>query len=156
MTLDLPFDLIFNLANLLALLGWALLILAPRPPVILAAIFYGIIGILCTSYAVLLVGVLTGLLPAGESGADFTSIEGIRSIFESDAGVTIGWIHYLAFDLFVGLWIAKDADDKSFSRLWQAPVLLATLIAGPLGLLIWLIVREPRARIPARGEIRRR
>ncbi|MEO0908688.1 MAG: abscisic acid-deficient protein Aba4 family protein, partial [Pseudomonadota bacterium] len=37
--------------------------------------------------------------------------------------------HYLAFDLFVGLWIARDADAKSISRLVQAPILLATLMA---------------------------
>ncbi|MEO0908687.1 MAG: abscisic acid-deficient protein Aba4 family protein [Pseudomonadota bacterium] len=70
----------------------------------------------------------------------------MRAIFSSDVGVVIGWTHYLAFDLFVGLWIARDADAKSISRLIQAPILLATLMAGPLGLFVWLIVREPAAR----------
>ncbi|MGB7370825.1 abscisic acid-deficient protein Aba4 family protein, partial [Erythrobacter sp.] len=54
--------------------------------------------------------------------------------------------HYLAFDLFVGLWIARDADAKHASRWLQAPILLATFLAGPLGLLVWLVVREPAAR----------
>ena len=67
----------------------------------------------------------------------------MRAIFGSDAGVTIGWTHYLAFDLFVGLWIARDADAKGISRYVQAPILLATLLAGPLGLGIWLALREP-------------
>ena len=82
---------------------------------------------------------------------DLGSIEGVRSIFASDGGVTVGWIHYLAFDLFVGLWIARDADAKGFSRLVQAPVLLATFLAGPLGLLVWLGIREKRARAGGRG-----
>lgn len=70
----------------------------------------------------------------------------MRAIFASDVGVVIGWTHYLAFDLFVGLWIARDADGKSISRYVQAPILLATLFAGPVGLGIWLLVREPAAR----------
>jgi hypothetical protein len=60
--------------------------------------------------------------------------------------VTVGWTHYLALDLFTGLWIARDADAKKFPRLMQAPVLLLTFIAGPVGLLLWLCIREPAAR----------
>ena len=40
----------------------------------------------------------------------------------------------------------RDGDAKGISRFIQAPVLLATFIAGPLGLLIWLALREPAAR----------
>ena len=57
-------------------------------------------------------------------------------------GVTVGWTHYLAFDLFIGIWIARDADAKGFARWIQAPILFATFMAGPVGLLVWLIVRE--------------
>ncbi|MEO1488022.1 MAG: ABA4-like family protein [Pseudomonadota bacterium] len=142
--------LIFQAANMIALIAWAVLILAPRWPALLSGILYLVIGGLCALYAVLLISVLSGLIPAGEGGADFTSIEGVRSIFGTDVGVTIGWVHYLAFDLFVGLWIARDADAKFFSRFIQAPILLATFIAGPLGLIVWLIIREPRARAKGR------
>jgi len=135
---------------MIALIAWAVLILAPRWPALLSGILYLVIGGLCALYAVLLISVLSGVIPAGEGGADFTSIEGVRSIFGTDVGVTIGWVHYLAFDLFVGLWIARDADAKFFSRFIQAPILLATFIAGPLGLIAWLIIREPRARAKGR------
>ena len=82
---------------------------------------------------------------------DFLSIEGIRSLFASDGGVVIGWTHYLAFDLFIGQWIAKDADHKGVSRIAQVPVLILTFLAGPIGLLVWLVVRERRARAAARS-----
>lgn len=141
---------VFSGVNLVALIAWGLLILAPRWPALLSAILYLVIGGLCALYAVLLGSVLSGVIPAGEGGADFTTIEGVRSIFGSDVGVVIGWTHYLAFDLFVGLWIARDADAKFFARWVQAPILLATFIAGPLGLVIWLIMREPRARAKGR------
>lgn len=137
----------FSMANLLALIAWTALILLPRWPALLSAVLYLGIGLLCLIYATGLIGVVSGLIPNPQGGgADFTSIEGVRAIFASDAGVTIGWTHYLAFDLFVGLWIARDGDAKGISRLVQAPVLLATFLAGPLGLLVWLILREPIAR----------
>lgn len=138
---------VFGAVNLLALIGWAALILLPRWPALLAAILYLGVGLLCLVYACGLIGVVSGLIPnPGGGGADFSTIAGVRAIFASDAGVTIGWTHYLAFDLFVGLWIARDADAKNIARLIQAPILFATLMAGPLGLGIWLLLREPAAR----------
>ncbi len=150
-------DFVFNTANLLAILCWIVLIALPRTPLALSAIMYLGVAILCSIYTLGLGALLAGLvdpgLPTGSKagGMDFGSIDGVRAIFASDAGVTIGWVHYLAFDLFVGVWIAKDADQKRFSRVLQIPILLATFLAGPVGLLIWLIVRERSARRAARG-----
>lgn len=138
---------VFGSVNLLALIAWAALILLPRWPALLAAVLYLGVGLLCLVYAAGLIGVVSGLIPnPGGGGADFSTIAGIRAIFATDAGVTIGWTHYLAFDLFVGLWIARDGDAKNISRFIQAPILLATFLAGPLGLGIWLLLREPVAR----------
>ncbi|MHA6317003.1 ABA4-like family protein [Altererythrobacter sp. CAU 1778] len=139
-------DTLFGAANTLALVAWAALILLPRWEALLTAVLYLGIGLLCMIYATVLVLVLTGVVVTGNAGADFTTIEGVRSIFASDVGVTVGWIHYLAFDLFVGLWIARDGDAKGLSRWLQAPVLAATFIAGPLGLFLWMVIREPAAR----------
>ena len=151
-------DTLFNAANLLAMLCWAVLVLAPRGDISRALVFYCGTGLLCLAYAVLLVLLLTGSVVAGggAGGADFTTIEGVRNIFLSDGGVTVGWIHYLAFDLFVGMWIARDADGKGFSQILQAPVLLLTFVAGPFGLLVWLIIREPAARRanPRKGKLK--
>ena len=145
-------DQVFSAVNLLALIAWIALIALPRWPALLSASLYLGAGLLCLVYSVLLVSVLGGFIPAGEGGANFTTIEGVRSIFSSDVGVTIGWTHYLAFDLFIGIWIARDADAKFFSRWLQAPILLATFLAGPLGLLLWLIIREPRSRASGRWQ----
>ncbi len=141
-------DMIFGAANLLAMACWAILILAPRGEVARTLVFYGGVGLLCLAYGVLLVGLLSGLVDGGgdEESVSFTTIAGVRAIFASDGGATVGWMHYLALDLFTGLWISRDADAKSFSRLLQAPVLLLTFVAGPLGLLVWLAIREPAAR----------
>ncbi|WP_300975223.1 ABA4-like family protein [Sphingomonas sp. LHG3406-1] len=149
-------DSLFSLTNAVAVVAWALLLFAPRRPLTYSAILYAGVGLLCLAYAAMLVALLSGQVDAGPVAgagqfdpADY-SIEGLRKLFLSDGGLVTGWTHYLAFDLFVGLWIARDADGKGFSRLAQAPILLLTFLAGPLGLLIWLAARERRARVAAR------
>ncbi len=147
-------DTVFSAANMLALLAWIGLVFLPRKPFVLASALYIGVGLLCAVYTIGLIGLMTGMLnPGGPQVAmDFGSIEGVRGIFASDGGIVVGWVHYLAFDLFVGIWIARDADAKGFSRLLQIPILLATLFAGPLGLGIWLLLREPAARRSGRFE----
>lgn len=147
-------DVVFSAGNILAMIAWAALILLPRWPALLSALLYLGVGLLCLVYAVGLIGILTGTLDpvGGGASVDFGSIEGVRAIFASDGGVTVGWVHYLAFDLFIGIWIARDADAKGFSRFVQAPILFATFMAGPLGLFVWLLVREKRARESGRWQ----
>lgn len=148
---------LFSFTNLVALTAWALLILGPRRSLAYSAILYAGVGLLCLTYAVLLV-LLVGKVvdPGAIAGAaapfDYSdySIGGLRKLFMTDAGIVVGWTHYLAFDLFVGLWISRDADHKGFSRLVQAPILLLTFLAGPVGLFLWLAIRERRARAGAR------
>ena len=145
---------LFALTNGLAILGWLLLAAGPRQPLVHSAILYFGVALLCLIYAVTFALFLSGAVdPVRVTGAGsmgFSSIAGVRGLFASDGGVVIGWTHYLAFDLFTGLWIARDADNKQFGRLIQLPFLLATFIAGPIGLLAWLIARERRARAKAR------
>ncbi|QIG53391.1 DUF4281 domain-containing protein [Altererythrobacter sp. BO-6] len=145
-------DAIFGAANLLALISWAALILLPRWPALLSALLYLVVGLLSMLYAGILIGLMTGWVDPGGSmeGGNFSSIEGVQALFAAKGGLTLGWVHYLAFDLFVGIWIARDADAKGFSRFIQAPILLATFMAGPLGLFAWLVLREGRARASGR------
>lgn len=146
---------LFTATNLLAMIGWVMLVALPRRPLTHSAILYLVVALLCLVYTVCFALYLTGgvdpgaLAGAGQPG--FGSIEEVRALFMSDAGVVIGWTHYLAFDLFTGLWIGRDADAKGIARMVQIPILAATFIAGPIGLLVWLAVREPAARRLGRG-----
>ena len=147
---------LFSATNLLAIIGWVLLAAAPRKPAVRSLIMYLGVALLCLTYTVLFALFLSGAVDpvrmagAGEPG--FGSIAGVRALFASDGGVVIGWTHYLALDLFTGLWIASDADNKGFGRLLQLPVLFLTFMAGPVGLLSWLILRERRARSAAKAQ----
>lgn len=148
-------DSLFSFTNGLAMVVWVLLLVFPRKPLTHSAILYLGVGLLCLIYTVCFALFVTGQVePGGMAAAgrlDLTSIEGVRQFFLSDGGLVIGWTHYLAFDLFTGLWIARDADAKQFPRLVQAPFLLMTFLVGPVGLLAWLVLREPAARRLGRG-----
>ena len=143
---------LFGLTNVIALFGWVLLAALPRKPLVTTSILYLGVAMLCAVYAIMFALLFSGSVDsgvvAGAKSLDVSnySIPGIRALFQSDGGIVLGWTHYLAFDLFTGLWIARDADAKGFSRTVQLPILLATLLAGPIGLLLWLIIRESRAR----------
>lgn len=131
------FDTVFSLASGGAMIGWGVLTLAPRVPIVMTMIRAGLIGALSLVYALLIFVYFFRI-----DGGGFGSIAEVRTLFLSDAGLTAGWIHYLAFDLFVGQWIATEADRLGWGRLFQAPLLLATFMFGPIGLLIFLIIRQ--------------
>jgi len=143
---------LFTLTNVVALAAWVVLMALPRKPFPLSLVLYGGVGLLCLAYTAMFVALFGGFAdPVRDAGAPMPSlmnysVDGLQDFFRSDGGLVLGWTHYLAFDLFTGLWIARDADAKGFSRLVQAPVLFATFMAGPLGLFVWLLIRERRAR----------
>ena len=152
----------FSFTNAVVVIAWLILAFLPRKPLAMTAVLYLGVGLLCLCYTAMFAALVFGGVDPGQVAgsqpyvASDYSIAGLRKLFMSDGGLVIGWTHYLAFDLFTGLWIARDADNKEFSRAAQLPFLFATFMAGPLGLFTWLIVRERRARAmnPAQNRIR--
>jgi hypothetical protein len=62
-------------------------------------------------------------------------------LFTDKTAVTAGWVHYLAFDLFTGIWIKKNAQKYNVHHLILIPCLLLTFMLGPIGLLLYLLIR---------------
>lgn len=136
---------VFSLASSTAMAGWLLLILAPRWGALIAFIHFVLIGALSLTYAVLVFVYFFRV-----EGGGFGSIAEVRALFLSDPVLVAGWVHYLAFDLFIGTWIAVEADRRGWNRLLQAPILVATFMFGPLGLLLFYITRATDASLTAR------
>ena len=141
-------DALFVLTNAVAFAGWAALALGPRSEMVRRAVLYGVVGLLCAAYLAMFVALFGGLADPGRvPGAvppellDY-SVDGLRDLFMSDGGIVLGWTHYLALDLFAGLWIAGDADRRGVARPVQLPFLFVTLMAGPIGLVAWLAARN--------------
>ena len=55
--------------------------------------------------------------------------------------IAFGWVHFLAFDLFVGRWVYLDSRENVINAWIMAPVLFFCLMLGPIGLLLYLSVR---------------
>ena len=135
-----PLEQLFSYASAAALAGWAALVLAPLRRDWAVAGARIVAAALCGFYAALLVtGVASGHgLPPG---ASFTSLAGVRILLSSEAALLGGWVHYLAFDLFVGAWEAEDAPRRKVPHWLLLPCLALTFVAGPVGLLLYLLVR---------------
>lgn len=130
---------LFSLGGYLAMLGWVALILSLflRPIRTWTwRITGGLIpGLLAVAYIFLL---LTNTDANPDGG--FGSIEAVRALFSDDKALAAGWIHYLAFDLFVGTWIVRSGLASGVHALLLLPCLPVTFLLGPAGFLFALIV----------------
>lgn len=72
---------------------------------------------------------------------NFLSLDGVRALFTNEWALLAGWIHFLAFDLLVGVWMSRDAEERGVPRWLVAPFLLLTFLLGPLGFLGYHLVR---------------
>jgi Domain of unknown function (DUF4281) len=134
-------ETLFNLSSLIVLPFWVLMIFLPR---------WRVTGMLMSSplvsaapallYAALVIPRLAEVWQTVSS----PELSGIAALLGSPAGATIGWLHFLAFDLFVGRWIYLDSRERSTTAWVISPVLFLTLMLGPCGFLLYLIVRHTR------------
>lgn len=123
---------LFSLCNTLALVSWIALIAGPRRAFVIGAIRWGVITGLAALYAVLIAVYFFRV-----EGGGFFSLAAVQTLFSDRHVALAGWIHYLAFDLFVGLWVAARADALGIHRLVQAPIMVTTFMFGPLGYLLF-------------------
>ena len=138
-----PLETLFSLASGLAMLGWLVLALAPlrRDAAVLAARL--IAATLCGAYAAFLTNALING-PPPPPGAGFSSLAGVALLLSTPAALLAGWVHYLAFDLFTGAWQAADAPAARVPHWLLLPCLALTLLAGPVGLLLYLLLKAAR------------
>lgn len=129
-------DTLFSVCSFIVLPGWILLIFLPRwswttklissvvIPLLLALVY---LKLAITDFAV------------AEGG--FGSLSEIAKLFENKNLLLAGWIHYLAFDLFVGSWEVRDAQKLQITHYLVIPCLFLTFMFGPIGYLLYFIIR---------------
>ncbi len=129
----------FTLINALVIPAWALLLVLPKSPITKALVHSMFWPVLMGSiYGALLVAAIGFGVSHPEAGFSF---EGVQALFDHPNGVLIGWSHYLVFDLFVGAWIARDAQRREISHIVTVPCLLGAFLFGPVGLLLYAMIR---------------
>ncbi|MGB0863809.1 MAG: ABA4-like family protein [Saprospiraceae bacterium] len=128
---------IFQYANQFVMVGWLLLIIAPKWQWTKRIVFSGGIAmVLAVVYLVLFINDIENF-----DVNSFSTLEGVMNLFTVPEAVLMGWVHYLAFDLFIGMWEVTNAQRHEISHWLVIPCLLLTFMLGPIGLLTYIIVR---------------
>jgi hypothetical protein len=143
---------VFALGNALALLCWLMLAVSLFGPALRHRAWVVTGLAVPAAFGVAYVWLIQrGMAEA--PGGGFGSIEAVRALFASDAALTAGWLHYLAFDLFVGTAIARLGLQARVSAWLLLPCLALTFLFGPAGLLLFLLVKAITGRVRGQGEV---
>ena len=124
----------------ISLIGWVMLTAFPSASFTDESVKSIIVVLLCLIYAYLL------FVEKNTSGSkypkgSFMTLEGVANLFKNPRVVLAGWVHYLAFDLMVGLYIKNDAIEHGINYWLVIPCLLLTCLFGPLGYLVYFALR---------------
>ena len=129
---------VFSIANMSVLPMWLLLIVLPKWKATRFLIDYKIIPLLlAVVYAIYIFMSLQG-----GGGLDFGSLAAVRELFTQDNALLAGWVHYLAFDLLIGMWMVNQNRTLGLHPVLMAPCLAATFMLGPLGFLLFTILKS--------------
>ena len=131
------YEIIFNIYNTGILIFWFFLLVFPKSkltqkmtdfPWIPLVIAFGYIYFLSTSDSIFSV--------------DFSSLSGLTEMFQNSnpRGVAAGWLHYLAFDFWVGCWILRDSQKKGVKHAFIIFPMLCTFMLGPVGIIVYTLV----------------
>ncbi|OFW46122.1 MAG: hypothetical protein A3J29_23770 [Acidobacteria bacterium RIFCSPLOWO2_12_FULL_67_14b] len=135
-----PLETVFSFTSFLAVFGWLQLVLLPKHPI--ARTLAGVIVplALAAAYLFLIVQNFAGA-PGG-----FGSLADVALLFSRRELLLAGWIHYLAFDLFIGAWEIRDSQQHQIPHLVMIPCLAMTFMLGPIGLLFYFAIRTAKSR----------
>jgi len=140
------YDTIFSITNSAALLAWVLLIVFPRARLTeWVAYRLGLPLALAVAYAVL----IASAHEAFANGGGFASLAQVRVLFSYPGALLAGWLHYLAFDLFIGSRISRDSQRRGLRAWMVAPALVLTFMFGPVGMLVYAVQRRLMSPSPA-------
>ena len=129
-------ETLFSICSTLVLPGWLLLVIAPRwkwTARLICAVLLPLVLALVYLYLI--------VTHFGASEGGFGSLAEVARLFQNPHNLLAGWIHYLAFDLFVGAWEVRDAQRVGLHHLLVVPCLLLTFFFGPVGLLLYFVLR---------------
>ena len=132
---------IFTFGNTFVLLGWLLLILLPLWKYTQTIILHGMVVIL----AILYVYIFSKDIGSFDLDS-FSTLANVKALFQQDNAVAAGWLHYLAFDLFVGAYIVRVSQKLDIARWLYTLILPFTFMFGPVGYLLFFIVKIAKSK----------
>ena len=71
----------------------------------------------------------------------YLGLSELSRLFEDHLYIMVFWTHFIAINLFIGGWIVKDSQKFSINKVLMAVPLIVTYLIGPIGLLLYWIIR---------------
>ncbi len=133
---------IFSLANLTVMPMWVLMVFLPKWKVTRFLIDFKVIPIVLS--VIYVIYILVAMLNHGFM--DFGSLSSVMELFREEDALLAGWVHYLAFDLLVGMWILDRNRESGIHQLLIVPCLLLTFMFGPTGFLLFMAIKMVKQR----------
>lgn len=126
--------ILFNICNLTILLVWSLILFLPKWKISEQLISYPWVPLGISFFYTYFIIVSGGL-----AEADFSSLDGIVTLFKNTTpeSAAAGWLHYLAFDFWVGCWIIRHSRKINIAHLAIIFPLLCTFMLGPIGVMMY-------------------
>jgi hypothetical protein len=128
-------DALFQIANPLAMTGWLVLALSPLAPRAAQGWAHGVVLLQSVFYAALVLAFWA------EAQGGFDALGNVQALFRQPEIALAGWVHYLAFDLFVGAWAVRAARAEGIAHALVLPCLIPIFLFGPAGLIAFAILR---------------
>jgi hypothetical protein len=135
------YETAYHFVNLAVVPAWLLLVFAPGSKLTRTLVHSGLYPALYASLYIVLLG-RAMIFGVGAEDGDMSSLSGVMAFFSHPNGLLIGWVHYLAFDLFIGAWIARDGVRQAIAHWKLVPCLVLTFMLGPVGLFLYLVLRH--------------
>ena len=141
------YETIFNIFNSGILFFWILLLVFPKKVFTQKIIAFPWVPLVIAIGYVYFLSTTTGTF-----SADFSSLYGLTEMFQNSEprGVAAGWLHYLAFDFWVGCWMLKNSQEKRVKHVWMILPLICTFMLGPLGIILYTLVLLTQKKIIAK------
>lgn len=133
-------SLIYSIANTTVLPMWLLMIFLPKLGITKWLVDTKLIPIILA----LLYGFYIIVAIDSGDGMDFGSLESVMQMFTQEDAVMAGWIHYLVFDLLVGMWMLNKNEKIGIHPILMGISLTLTFILGPIGFLVFMICKATR------------
>ena len=138
----LSFENLYILTSFGILPFWILLIIIPDSKVTQFFVNSIILPlILSTAYIYVVYQIILLDEPIFDIFKIYISLDNLYTIFANESFLLIFWLHFVALNLFLGSWISRDGIKYNMRRSLIFAPLILVYFTGPLGLVLYWIIR---------------
>ena len=138
----LTFEAIYLLANFGVIPFWLMLIFIPNSKITQIFVNSVILPlILATAYCYIIYQTILLDEPILEVFKLYLNLDNLYTVFATESFLLVFWLHFLALNLFLGSWVSRDGVKHNMSRGLVSFPLILIYFTGPLGLVLYWIIR---------------